>query len=171
MRYAGQAMAYLVFAASLGVFSVFPELRLLDSSEAMLSLTFSHAGQRTGECRQLSQEELDALPPNMRRPADCPRERHPVFVRLSANGQVIFEESLPPSGFWSDGKSNLYKRIKIESGDYTLGIGMNDSGGTSQMDTERTFTVSVRPGENLVIGFDTANREFFLAQASGRYQE
>ncbi|MEQ9564018.1 MAG: hypothetical protein RLN69_15975 [Woeseiaceae bacterium] len=168
MKIAGQALAYVVFAASLGVLSVFPELRLLQTSEAMLSLTFSHAGQRMGECRQLTQEELDALPPNMRRPADCPRERHPVFVRLRANGHLEFEDTLPPSGLWNDGKSNLYKRLKIDAGDYTLDIGMNDSGGTSQMDSENTFIVSVRPGDNLVIGFNTAEREFFLTRSSDR---
>jgi hypothetical protein len=147
---------------------VWPEIRLLASSEAMLSLTFSHAGQRVGECRQLTQQELDELPPNMRRPADCPRERHPVFVRLKANGVVLFEDTLLPSGLWSDGKSNLYKRLRIDAGAYTLTMEMNDSGGTSTMDSERDFIVSVKPGQNLVIGFDTASRAFFLNQASGR---
>jgi D-3-phosphoglycerate dehydrogenase len=101
MKYAGQVIAYIAFAAIVGAFSVWPEIRLLASSEAMLSLTFSHAGQRVGECRQLTQQELDELPPNMRRPADCPRERHPVFVRLKANGVVLFEDTLLPSGLWS----------------------------------------------------------------------
>lgn len=167
MKYLAQALAYLVFSAIVGAFSVWPEVRLLEPSQAMLSLTFSHAGQRVGECRQLSQQELDELPPNMRRPADCPRERHPVFVQLSANGKVLFEDSLPPSGIWSDGKSNLYQRLKIDAGDYALSIGMNDSGGRSTMDSERSFDVDIRPGQNLVIGFDTAEREFFLQQASG----
>jgi hypothetical protein len=74
MRFAGQALAYLLFAALVGVFSVWPKFRLLQPSEALISLTFSHAGQRVGECRQLSQQELNELPPSMRRPADCPRD-------------------------------------------------------------------------------------------------
>jgi hypothetical protein len=81
---------------------------------------------------------------------------------------VLFEDTLLPSGLWSDGKSNLYKRLRIDAGAYTLTMEMNDSGGTSTMDSERDFIVSVKPGQNLVIGFDTASRAFFLNQASGR---
>ena len=162
MRFAGQALAYAAFAALLGAFSVWPEYRLLQSTEAMLSVTFSHAGQRVGECRQLTQQELEALPPNMRRPADCPRERHPVFVRIDANGASLFEESLPPSGFWSDGKSNLYKRFRMDADRYSLIISMNDSGSSMDPDVVSRFDVSIRPGQNLVIGFDEESREFYM---------
>ena len=48
----------------------------------MVSLSFSRAGQRIRECRRLTQEELNRLPPNMRKPEDCPRERLPVRVLL-----------------------------------------------------------------------------------------
>lgn len=162
MKWVGQAFAYLVFLVPLGLFSVSPAYRLLQPSEAMISLTFSHAGQRVGECRQLSQEELNALPPNMRRPADCPRQRYPVFVRFTANNAIVFEAELPPTGFWSDGKSNLYRRLKVPAGDYSLKMAMNDSGNTTSMDLETQFDVSIKPGQNLVIGFDSPDREFFL---------
>ena len=44
-----------------------------DRGQAMVSVSFSHAGQRIQECRILTQEELNKLPPNMRKPEDCPR--------------------------------------------------------------------------------------------------
>jgi hypothetical protein len=162
MKYAGQVFAYLVFAAFVGVFSVWPDIRLLQPSEAIVSLTFSHAGQRVGECRQLTQQEMNELPPNMRRPSDCPRERHPVFVRFSANGKLLLTELLPPSGFWHDGKSNLYRRIRLDAGRYTLDLGMNDAGATSTVTAETRFDVLLAPGQNLVIGFDQESQQFFL---------
>lgn len=166
MKWLGQVLAYLPFVALLGAFSVWPAYRVMEPTEAMVSLTFSHAGQRVGECRQLSQEEMNELPPNMRRPADCPRQRHPVVVRLTANDEVVFEDTLPPTGLWSDGKSNLYRRLKVHAGNYLLSVAMNDSGNPASMDLETKFSASIKPGQNLVIGFDSPNRRFYLMQAS-----
>jgi hypothetical protein len=165
MKTAGQVAAYLLFATLIGAFSVWPSFRLLQPTEAMISVTFSHAGQRVGECRQLTQDEMNDLPPNMRRPADCPRERHPVFVRFSANNKVLFEDSLRPSGIWEDGKSNLYRRLKLDAGRYSLLLGMNDSGGTSTAGAEQHVDVDLKPGQNLVIGFNEETRQFYLIQA------
>jgi hypothetical protein len=39
---------------------------------------------------------------------------------------------------------------------------MNDSGGTSTAGTEQRFDVSLEAGQNLVIGFDDAKRQFYL---------
>ena len=83
MKYAGQLIAYAAFFVLVAALSVRPELRLLGDQQAIVSLSFSHAAQRIGECQRLSQEELMALPPNMRKPDRCPRERHLLQVRLT----------------------------------------------------------------------------------------
>ena len=83
MKYVGQLIAYAAFFALIALLSVHPELRLLGDDEAIISLSFSHAGQRVGECTRLSQEELMALPPNMRKPVDAVAVRHasaPPFI-------------------------------------------------------------------------------------------
>ena len=98
-------LLYGGFAASIAYLSAAPGYRLLGESEAMLSLSFSHAAERVEACRRLSQEELQSLPPNMRKPDDCPRERHPVdelieeLMQLGAEsvfvGSGIFRSSNP----------------------------------------------------------------------------
>ena len=162
IRILGQAMAYGVFVAVVGVFSIWPEYRLLDEHQAIVSLTFSHAAERVEECRRLTQEELDALPPNMRKPTDCPRERHPVQVDMRLDDRLVFGETLPASGLWKDGKANAYWRTKIDAGDYVLFIGMNDSGTIDRFDYELSVKKEITPGQNVVVGFDGLSNSFVI---------
>jgi hypothetical protein len=48
-------------------------------------------------------EEIAKLPPNMRRPLDCPRGRRPIYVELDVGHQVSYRASLPPTGIAGDG--------------------------------------------------------------------
>ena len=161
-RYVYQAIAYGLFAAGIASFSAWPSWRLLADDEAIISISFSHAAQRIGECRRLTQEEMNELPPNMRRPDECPRERHPVHLVLSANDDVLLDAVLPPSGLWKDGKANVYHRIRVPAGDYRFRIAISDSGRSAGFDHERTATVEIAPGENLVIGFDGTSGAFLF---------
>ncbi len=85
---AGQVVLYALFAATIGFFSSYPRYRHLAHDQALLKLSFSHPGQLVSECRRRTQEELAALPPNMRNPLDCPRERSPVTVQLALDGNI-----------------------------------------------------------------------------------
>lgn len=162
MRLFGEIAAWATFAVVVGVLSVWPRYEMIDSGAAILTLTFSHAAQRVGECRTLTQEDLNELPPNMRRPSDCPRERNPVHIELRSSGSVIYQDLLTPSGVWSDGKVNIYKRIVIPAGPHELFIGMNDSGGDSGFDFETRARVDLQPGRNLVIRFDELSSGFVI---------
>ena len=161
-RLLGQAIAYSVFIAVLGTFSVWPGYRLLDEQEAIVSLTFSHAAERVGECRRLTQEELNALPPNMRKPDDCPRERHPIYVELRIDEMLVYSETALPSGLWSDGKANIYRRINVDAGEHRLFVGMNQSGSDTGFDFEFHQDVSILPEHNLVITFDDRQQTFLV---------
>ncbi len=159
MKFVVQFMTYAVFAAFVGLLSVWPSYQLLAPELAVVSLTISHAGQRVGECRRLSQEELNELPPNMRKPTECPRERHPIMVELGANGDVIYRQTALPSGLWSDGKASVYQRLQMPAGKHSFFIAMNDSGG-EQFDYELRIEQKLSPGQNLVIDFDDQRKEF-----------
>ena len=161
-RYFGQLITYAAFAAGIGLFSVWPAYDMLDDNEAIISVTFSHAAKRIGECRALSQEELNELPPNMRKPNSCPRERFPTYIEMRTNGELIYSETLLPSGLWSDGKANVYNRSKVRAGTYQLFIGMNDSGTSGTFDYELSVVTDIRPGQNLVIGFDGLGNTFVI---------
>lgn len=160
MKYLAQFTAYTVFAVVVGLLSVWPRYEVLRPDLAVVSLSFSHAGQRIGECRRLTQAELDELPPNMRTPTECPRERHPIGVEFRADGMVLFRENLPPTGLWADGKATVYRRVQIDAGSHELFVGMSDSGGGDGFDYQLIAVREILPGQNLVIDFDEVQREF-----------
>ncbi len=156
-----EIVAYAAFAGVVGVFSVWPDYELIEDDVAIISIVFSHAGDRVGECRQISQEELNKLPPNMRKPSECPRERHPVAVELRSGGVTLFKQTMRPSGIWSDGKSNVYQRMHVRVGQHDLFIGMEDRGQPGFRYTHET-SVDLQPGRNLVIQFHEDTRTFIV---------
>jgi len=160
MKLVREFVAWGLFAVVVGALSVWPRYKMVDVEDAIITLTFSHAAKRVGECRILSQDELNKLPPNMRKPSDCPRERHPIRVELRSGNDVLYADSLAPSGIWSDGKANVYRRIVVPSGPHELFVGMNDSGSESGFDFEATDRREVGPGRNLVIRFDAQSQRF-----------
>ncbi len=161
-RIIGQVMAFSLFVAVLGIFSAWPDYRLLDEQEAIVSLTFSHAAQRVEACRRLTQEELNALPPNMRKPDECPRERHEIYVEMRLDDRLVHTETALPSGLWKDGKGDIYRRMAIDAGDYSLFVGMNDSGSGEGFDYVERQEVTIAPGQNLVVTFDDSQQSFVI---------
>jgi len=160
VKIVGEIFAYGIFALAVGVLSVWPRYELVADNQAFISIAFVHASERVGECRQLTQEELNALPPNMRKPSECPRERHPLRVELRSGTDLLYSDVLLPSGLWSDGKSNVYQRIVVAAGRHDLFVGMNDRGGEQGFDYEQSVTIDVLAGRNVVIRFDEKNQRF-----------
>lgn len=155
---------YTLFAIAVGWLSVWPRFKLIDQGQAMISVSFSHAGQRVGACRKLSQEELNKLPPNMRKLNDCPRERLPVKVLLTSDGQPLYEAVLLPSGFWNDGESSAYRRLPVPAGVQRLFVGMSDSVREDGFDYTLEQEVILQPGEHLVVNFDNNQQQFVFRQ-------
>jgi ferredoxin/coenzyme F420-reducing hydrogenase delta subunit len=153
-RFPLRAMAYGLFALVASIFSAWPAIELLATDEAVVSLTFSHAGQRIEECRRLTQAEMNKLAPNMRKTTECERERHPLQVVFMADGETLYQESLKPSGIWSDGESTVYARFPLKQGSRKLYISMNDSGGGSEIDYELETTLDLERGQHVVVEFD-----------------
>jgi ferredoxin/coenzyme F420-reducing hydrogenase delta subunit len=162
LRYLMAGAAYLAFFVLVGWLSVSPQFQLLDEKQAMVSLSFSHAGQRIRECRRLTQEELNRLPPNMRKPEDCPRERLPVRVLLEANGTALYDELLAPAGLWRDGSAGVYQRLAMAAGPQRLFIGMNERGETDGFDYALEQVVELAPGQHVVVEFDPVRESFLL---------
>lgn len=162
MKLLWEILAWVAFSAVVGLLSVWPRFEMVETEKAILTVTFSHAAQRVGECRQLTQEELNKLPPNMRKPSDCPRERHPVRIELRSGDHVLYDDILLPSGIWSDGKANIYNRVEINAGVHHLFAGMNDSGGDADFDFENVATIDIAPGRNVVVRFDPESGQFTI---------
>ena len=153
LQYIGQFIAYALFAMVVGYLATQPAYTHMDPEEALIKLSFSHAGAHIRECRKLTQEELNRLPPNMRRPTDCPRERVPLLIELELDGTIIYHDTLPPSGFSGDGASTAYRKFPVTAGAHHLVARLRDSRRADGFDYEKAVDVSLTPQQNFVIDF------------------
>lgn len=154
LRYAAQALLYGSFAAVVGYFSTSPAFRLLADDEALLRLSLLHPGKPRGDCRTRTPEELSRMPPQMRAPLDCPRERSPVVVRVELDGRSVIDESFSPAGLNRDGASAGYRRLPIRAGQHTLRVQLSDDVRQSGFPYERTEVLNVVPGQIVLIDFN-----------------
>lgn len=153
LRYFGQVAVYGLFALIVGYFSTSPAYTVLAPGQALLKLSFVHAGERVGECRDRSDAELAELPPNMRIRRVCPRERSPLTVELEVDGKRLYRAVIPPSGLAHDGPASVYQRFAIPAGPHRISVRMGDrrSGGFNHI---LDSTLSLTPAQILVIDFD-----------------
>ena len=127
---------------------------------AVVMLTFVHGADRKAECRRLTAEEIQKLPPNMRRVQECPRGRRPVYVELDLAGRTVFQASLPPTGIAGDGPSKVYERFVVPAGSYDIAARMRDTPRTDGFDHERRAIVTLTADQLFVIDFRTESGEF-----------
>jgi hypothetical protein len=150
----GQVLLYGLFALAIGLFSQWPPYRPLPAGQALVKLSFSHAGKPVGDCRTLGADELARLPPNMRTPTVCPRERSPVTVRVAIDGVPVLARSAPPSGLSRDGASAVYERLAVPAGERRIAVQLSDDVRARDAAHRREETVHLAPGQVLVIDFD-----------------
>jgi len=150
----GQALLYGLFAAVIGAFSRWPTYHPLDAGQALIKLSFTHTGKPVGECRQQTEAELAKLPPNMRAPMKCPRERSPVTVEVDIGGATVLRRVVAPSGLSRDGASAVYHRLQVASGEQRIAVRLNDDARRSGFTHQREATVRLAPAQILVIDFD-----------------
>ncbi len=160
VRYAGQALVYALIAAVIGYFANAPAYSRVPPGQALIKLSFAHGAQKAGECRRLSREELERLPPNMRRPVVCPRERLPVTVELEIDGEVLYAATLPPTGLSGDGPSRTYRRFVLPPGDYRVVARLRDTARTEGFDYETEREIRLEAGQSLAIDFDAFGGRF-----------
>jgi len=153
LRYAGQVLAYALFAAVIGVFAGWPDYRLLGPDQALLRLSFSHPGKVSTDCRRRTPEELAKMQPQMRTPLDCQRERSPVQVRVVLDDQVLVDQTYPPAGLSRDGASSGYWRAPIVAGAHRLRVTLRDDVRPGAPVYERAASLDVRPGQIVLIDF------------------
>jgi len=153
LRYAGQALVYLLFAAFLGYFASAPRFTHFPPDQALIKLSLAHGAKRKGGCRRFTQAELQALAPNMRRPMDCPRQRLPVFIELAIDGETRYSASVPPTGLSGDGPSRIYQRFAVSPGKHAIAARLRDSDRSEGFDYQMTSEVELTARQSLAIDF------------------
>ena len=152
----GQAVLYAAFAVVIGLFSRWPTYHHLPPDEALIKVSFTHTGKPIGDCVRQSAEELAKLPPNMRAPSKCPRERSPVRIEVDIDGSARVQRVAPPSGLSKDGASAVYERLQVPAGEHRITVRLNDDARHAGPTAEREATVSLAPAQVLVIDFNAA---------------
>ena len=147
----GFAVLALLFAG-VAVLSNRPLHRSLPDGVGVLTLSFSHGADRKAACRKATPEELAKLPPNMRRPEICPRDRPPIRVEFDIDGKRMFEADVPPSGIAGDGPSRVHRRFVLPAGSYDVAVRMRERPG-DDFDWQAERSIRVDPGANRVIDF------------------
>jgi hypothetical protein len=155
LRFVLQAFNYSVFMALIWYFASAPSVKLIGEDEARLTIAFAHAGELREPCRMLSQEELNELPPNMRKIDDCPRERSAVTIEVALDGETLYSDSLPPPGLFGDGGVDVFYSAKVPAGDHQLSLKMNDNVRVDGFNHSFEQRVSIAPAQILLIGFES----------------
>jgi hypothetical protein len=139
---AGQLLVYGLTALLFGIFSTDPSYRAFPEDKAQILLTFSHVGQRKGECRKLTREEIQEMAANMRRAEICPRERLPVTVELELSGEVIYH-----------GASQAHRRFMVEPGPHHLVARLRDGAESGGFNYQEATDIELQAGENFIVDF------------------
>jgi hypothetical protein len=150
----GQLLLYALFALVIGVFSRWPVYQHLAGDQALIKISFTHTGKPAGDCRPQSPAELAKLPPNMRAPTKCPRERSPVSIEVDVDGVAALRRTAPPSGLSRDGASAVYQRLVVAAGEQRIAVRLNDDARNPGPTYQREATVKLAPAQVLVIDFD-----------------
>jgi hypothetical protein len=159
LRIAAQLALYVPLMAAIGYFSTEPRFSPLAEGEALVRLSFIHAAERKEKCRERTPEELAKLPPNMRGPLDCPRERSPLLVELEIDGATVLRREVEPSGFKRDGNATVYERLPLPAGRHRIVARLRDRP-EGDFNYRREETVELAPGSVLLIDFVAARGGF-----------
>jgi len=162
VRWGAQMLLYGAFAATLAIFSHWPRYQHLAPDRALIKLSFTHQAQRLGRCEELTADELAKLPPNMRAPTRCPRERAPVTVEIDIDGVLAHRQVAKPSGLSGDGAAAVYQRLEVAAGRHEIAVRLKDDAHTAGFDYTAREVVTLEPAEILVIDFDSANHRITL---------
>ena len=160
LRIAGQFLVIAALFVAVAAFSGWPVYRQISRGSAIVMLSFVHGADRKAECRRLTPEEIQKLPPNMRRVQECPRARRPVYVELDLGGKTVFQANLPPTGIAGDGPSKVYERFVVPVGKHDIAVRMRDTPRTDGFDHERKAVVTLVEDQLFVIDFRAESGEF-----------
>lgn len=159
LRLAAQLVLYVPLMAIIGYFSTKPPFSATGPDEALVRVSFIHAGERKHECRRRSAEELAKLAPNMRAALDCPRERADVLVELELDGTTVLRREVKPAGLQHDGNAVVYQRLAVPAGPHRIVARLRDRA-EGDFNYVKEQTVELEAGRVLLIDFNAAHGGF-----------
>lgn len=159
-RRAAQVVAFALFTGTVAMLAGWPPYRHLAPDQAVVKLSLRHTGVRLEECRTLDAEELAQLPPNMRAPQECPRERSPLVLELDINGRRTVAATIPAQGLHDDGRAVFYRRLIVPAGAVRLAVRMKDDVRQGDFAYRGAHQTHLPPGRALIVDFDAERGAF-----------
>lgn len=156
LRYIFQAINYSVFMGIIWYLSTSPSYRQIEEGQAIITISFAHAGEIKEPCQKRTQEELMKLPPNMRAPMSCSRERSPIVIEVMLDDEFMYSESAEAPGFYKDSGVDIYHSVKVPAGSHNLAIKMDHSVLKEGFEYEFNQQIEIKPAQILLVGFDVA---------------
>jgi hypothetical protein len=160
MRYLLQVIAYSAFAIVVGYLSFWPRYQYASADVAVIKLSLSHATDRVVPCVELTPQQVAELAPNMRRTMSCERQRLPLILQLSVDGELTFEYEALPSGLWEDGAASIYERFDLDPGAHTIMVRLRDTARETGWDYTHSEDVTLIAGRYMTITFKAENGGF-----------
>ena len=165
-NYVGQALFYSAIILFIGIFSTFPTYTRVTEGNATVKLSLRHTGQIIGECRIMSEEELQRLPPNMRLAKVCPRERSSIEFQFLMDGVEFYHKVIEPAGINKDGRAKLYHRFTVKAGEHTVTARLKDHRDLDDYNYQETRKINLASRAVLVIDFDPDSKKFIIVGAT-----
>ena len=94
------------------------------------------------------------LPPNMRKPEDCPRERSPIIIEAMLDGKTIYSKTMMPPGIFNDGSVNIFYSSKVPAGKHMFEIKMDDSVRKQGFNYQLMQDINIKPAQILLVEFE-----------------
>lgn len=151
VRVVGQTLVWLLLLAPAILFAQWPRHASLPPGHGELRLSLVHTTERLQPCRRLSQAELQALPPNMRKPEQCERARAPAHAWIRIGDRPALEATVMPVGLHDDGRVYLHRRWSLPAGRYPLYVGLKDTPGEGGPDHEHRLELVLAPGASALL--------------------
>ncbi|MBF0214259.1 MAG: hypothetical protein HQM00_11990 [Magnetococcales bacterium] len=158
-----QFIAYAMFFGVIFYLSSAPAYHYLKPDQAEVKLAFKHTSLREQECHKRTDEELQKLPPNMRRPQDCPRKRALIYIELLLDDRFLATRTFRPPGLSQDMAAHIYAKFTLPAGRHKLTVRMRDrvraDGGFDYVEEVMRDWI---PGQGILIGFDESKDRFVI---------
>lgn len=148
---AGQVVVWTLFASIAVVFAQWPVYSPLAEGRGELKLSMAHLTERLEPCVQLSPEELQELPPNMRMPEQCPRARADAVVQLLVDDRPLLDTSVRPVGLARGGRTYLQAHWGLPAGSYALELRLRDTPRDEGFDKVQHFKLNLAAGESVLL--------------------
>lgn len=142
------------------VLSAWPDWQSVPDNHGLLRLSFAQSGVR--KCRDRTEQELAALPRNMRDAQLCERRRAPVRIEMDIDGVTVYAADVAPTGLAGSGPSRVYERFELPGGQRDVTLRLQDDPSQSGFDYEAGFDIDLAPGQSIAIDFDEGSGGFYI---------